>query len=134
MIFSSGFYLLSGNHQKSLKTIVKETKVQIDNLKKNFDDEKGKLLHIENKYLKHLNLYFPGNFYPNATWLNYGNASDPVLVSSVMTGQAGDAIHFVRNAQMFMPNSTIILYDLGISQHEFQLVLQYCNSSELTRL
>ncbi len=41
---------MTGNHQQSIKTIVKETKVQIDNLKKNFDDTKW--LVVDEKYLQ----------------------------------------------------------------------------------
>ena len=57
------------------------------------------------------------------------NIDGPVIVSSVKSGEAGEAIHFVRNCQMFMPNTTIVLFDLGMSEYELQLVLQYCNSS-----
>ena len=64
----------------------------------------------------------------------YSNVSDPVVVSSMMSGQAGDAIHFVKHVQMMMPNSTIFLYDLGLSEHEFQLVLPYCNSSKFLKM
>ena len=46
----------------------------------------------------------------------------------MMSGQAGDAIHFVKHVQIMMPNTTIFLYDLGLSEHESQLVLPYCNS------
>ena len=69
MVFSTGFFIIAGNHPKSFKTIVKETKVQIDNLKKNFD-QKVKLLHIEDKYLNHLHLMEP-IFYPNSSWIRY---------------------------------------------------------------
>ena len=69
MVFSTGFFIIAGNHPKSFKTIVKETKVQIDNLKKNFD-QKDKLLYIEDKYLNHLHLTEP-IFYPNSSWIGY---------------------------------------------------------------
>ena len=69
MVFSTGFFIIAGNHPKSFKTIVKETKVQIDNLKKNFD-QKDKLLYIEDKYLNHLHLTEP-IFYPNSSWIRY---------------------------------------------------------------
>lgn len=69
MVFSTGFFIIAGNHPKSFKTIVKETKVQIDNLKKNFD-QKEELLHIEEKYLNHLHLTGP-IFYPNSSWIRF---------------------------------------------------------------
>ena len=69
MVFSTGFFIIAGNHPKSFKTIVKETKVQIDNLKKNFD-QKEELLHIEEKYLNHLHLTEP-IFYPNSSWIRF---------------------------------------------------------------
>ena len=61
--------------------------------------------------------------------ISQSNVEGPVIVSSVKSGLAGEAIHFVRNAQIFMPNTTIVLFDLGMSEYELQLVLQYCNSS-----
>jgi hypothetical protein len=130
IVLSCGFFVMTGNRQKSLKTIVKETRVQIETLKKNFKDE-GKLLSVDDKYLKRLGLLLDGgtaaDYYPDSNWRKVGNASEPVILSAVSSGRAGDAVHFVRNAQMFMPNTTVIIYDLGMSQHEHQLVLQYCN-------
>ena len=62
-------------------------------------------------------------------FFSQSNSNGPVIISSVKPGQAGEAIHFVRNTQMFMPNATIVLFDLGMSEYELQLVLQYCNTS-----
>ena len=116
---------------ESINIIVQKTQVHISNLKKNFKDE-GRLLQIDPKYLSHLNLTqdFKAH-YPKSPWLMSKNdaSSEPVILSAVTNGKAGEAVHFVRNTQMFLPNKTIILYDLGMSRHENQLLLQYCNSS-----
>ena len=70
------------------------------------------------------------HLWPNSSWhAQYHNASVPVLVSAVQNGHAGEAVHFLRNTNHFLPNVTVILYDLGLSSHEVELVGKYCNSS-----
>ena len=58
-----------------------------------------------------------------------GNASEPVVVSSVNAGQAGGAVHFLRNVMLFLPRHTVVLYDMGLSAYELDLVRSYCNAT-----
>ena len=176
-------FMMTGNRQQSFKTIVKETKVQIVNLKKNFDDTKWlkvdpkiisslglaeeirkerhddspeveeerypDIFHdlnstltkvfcsISKKILKPLlvNWSFrfrvPVKYWPSSPWHVTGNASEPVVVTAVVSGRSGDAVHFIRNTKMFLPNATVIMYDMGLNSHERDYVIKYCNYPSL---
>ena len=40
------------------------------------------------------------------------------VVTAVKRGDAGQAVHFVRNVLVFMPEANIVLHDLGLSYYE----------------
>ena len=52
-----------------------------------------------------------------------------MVLSAVQAGHAGEAVHFLRNTQLFLPSHNVILYDLGLGSHELTLVQHYCNTS-----
>lgn len=122
ILFTVGFLVISDHKQQSIKTIVQETQNQLDNLKKNFKDV-GKLLVVDSKYMEKLMKTSIDDDLANATF------SSVVILTAVVNGRAGEAVHFVRNAHLFMPNLTVIIYDLGLSGHESSLVNTYCNES-----
>ena len=74
----------------------------------------------------------PPPLWPDSPWRSARNVSEPVILSAVQAGHAGEAVHFLRNTQLFLPNHTVILYDLGLGSHELTLVEQYCNTSLCT--
>ena len=40
------------------------------------------------------------------------------VITAVKRGDAGQAVHFIRNVFAFMPEANIILHDLGLSYYE----------------
>ena len=40
------------------------------------------------------------------------------VVTAVKRGDAGQAVHFVRNVLVFMPEANIVVHDLGLSYYE----------------
>ncbi len=159
LVFFSSLFLLTSNGPQRARfhSLVAETHHQIvDNLKRNFEEEepeKEPLEEVDDKYLAELGLATSGavvvaaaassggekpavtvkaappQFWPDSPWRKIGNASEPVILSAVQNGHAGEAVHFVRNAQLLLPNLTVILYDLGMGGHEVKLVEKYCNTS-----
>ena len=71
----------------------------------------------------------PPPLWPDSPWRAARNASAPVVLSAVQAGHAGEAVHFLRNTQLFLPSHNVILYDLGLGSHELTLVQHYCNTS-----
>ena len=71
----------------------------------------------------------PAALWPNSVWRTSKNGSEPVIISAVQSGHAGDAIGFLKNTKAHFPNSTIVLFNLGLSSHELHLVEQYCDDS-----
>ena len=127
---TSLFLSMSANQRRNIHTIVEETQIQIKNLKKNFEDPRH--LYVDEKYLELLGLtsdWSRLSLWPSSPWHRTHNASVPVIVTAVQNGHAGEAVHFIRNAQHFFPNLTIVLHDMGLSRHELELVEKYCNIS-----
>jgi len=56
-------------------------------------------------------------------------ASQPCLVTGVEPGQAELGLGWVRSARHFLPDTTVQLYDLGLSKYERELLVSHCNSS-----
>ncbi len=139
VFFSSLLLMTSNGPQRArfhLHSLVAETHHQIvDNIKRNFEPEgseekKEPLGDVDEKYLDELGLgKAPISLWPNSSWHLANNASEPVVLSAVQNGRAGEAVNFVRNSQLVLPETTIILYNLGIGGHELKLVESYCNSS-----
>ena len=139
--FSSLFFLSANGPQRArIHSLVTETQQQISqqikhNFNNNEEDEKENLLAVDAKYLELLGLDGGDEgarrqpLWPHAPWAAAKNASAPVVLSAVRNGRAGEAVNFLRNAQLFLPSVTVVLYDLGLSSHEEQLVAKYCNTS-----
>lgn len=59
-------------------------------------------------------LYVPGG--PD---VDKGSSSEPeAVITAVRRGDAGQAVHFVRNVFAFMPDANVVLHDLGLSYYE----------------
>ena len=48
----------------------------------------------------------------------------------MQSGQGKDAIEFLKNIRNFLPNATIILFDMGLSSQELVLLQKKCNDGE----
>ncbi len=104
----------------------------MDNLKHNFEDEEEEedpLGDVDEKILSELGLVSDSALWPFSPWRRARNASEPVVVSAVQGGHVGEAVHFLRNAQLLQPELTVVLYDLGLSAHETKLLESYCNDT-----
>lgn len=121
---SATLVLISMNRtpKSGIDSFVVETQNQLHNLKKNFEPEKS-ILSVSDDYLEPLGLLASQE--PNVSL----KACEPVIVSAVTNGREGEAVNFVRNTQYILPNLTVILYDLGLTRNERDLLSHYCNSS-----
>ena len=64
--------------------------------------------------------------WPNSDWQQTKNASEPVIISTMQSGQGKNALQFLENIRFFLPNSTIILFNMGLSSQELFLLQTYC--------
>ena len=62
-------------------------------------------------------------------WTLLSNISDPVIVSAVFSGASDQAVHFLRNIFTFRPESTVVLFDMGLGGGELDGLIRYCNGS-----
>ena len=68
--------------------------------------------------------------WPNSNWKKAGNASEPVIISAMQSGQGKEAIEFLENIRLFLPNATIVLYNMGLSSQDLVLVQKKCDEEE----
>ena len=72
--------------------------------------------------------FVPSPLWPDSYWRKAGNVSVPVIVSAVQSGHAEEAVDFLRYTKAFLPNTTIILFDLGLSSQELLIVKEECEN------
>lgn len=136
IVITSVFYCIIGDPKPSLQNIVSETNRQLSQpLKRlkdvvvpavadsssyylggtNNADEQSEL----NEKLESLGFVEPPRLFPADVWRN---ATLPVFVSAVKNGEADPAVAFIRSVQINLPDTTLILYDLGLDDDELNLV------------
>lgn len=127
---SSLFVIFGGNQQTSIQTIVSETHKRFNKLKQlkeNINQPDEKRLLTSEKHLFQLGFGKNPHLYPNSLW---SNTSVPVVVTYVKTAEHGKhAVAFLRNVQHFLPNTTVLIYNLGLDQNDIQTILNYCENS-----
>ncbi|XP_030759147.1 uncharacterized protein LOC115884633 [Sitophilus oryzae] len=126
---SLGFIIFGQNkpHQ-TIQTIVSTTNEQIQNFKDNFREADKNALLTDQKLLDILG--FPEKnprLYPDDVWKN---SSLPVIVTYILEGQESQAVGLINNVARILPNNTIIVYNLGLSQYGLKILQNYCNSSK----
>lgn len=133
--------LLPGRRRNSLNAIVKETQEKISVLggrliPQQDEEASDQELAPDPSYLTVLGLSGPGwpLLHPHGSWLVAGRASQPCLVTAVEPGQAELGLGFVRSARHFLPDTTVLMYDLGLSKYEKELLVKSCNSTTCTLL
>ncbi|CAB3387646.1 Hypothetical predicted protein [Cloeon dipterum] len=131
IICTSVYLCLFGSQRPTIENIVSQTHKQLNNLKsfkENLIDGEEKTLEVDLKYLNLIGLKRPPpvKYYPADAWTN---SSLPVIVTAVTYDEEFNAIGFVRNAQHFAPNHTVMVYNLGLGQAELENVLRHCNHS-----
>jgi len=125
--------LLPRRRGASFNRIVQETQEKISHLSENLlpDAASTDLLSPSPVYLATLGLSGPGwpQLYPHGSWLISQRTTQPTLVSAVESGQAELALGFIRSTNHFLPDTNLLLYDLGVSRYEKELLARSCNSS-----
>lgn len=87
--------------------------------KENLRVEKEKELDVDPKYL----VLFQTDLSANITRHNFS------IVSYVLQNEVADAILQLQNLASIMPSVNLLLYDLGLSDADFQTLSAFCNSS-----
>lgn len=126
---SSIFVILGGNQQASIQSIVSETHKGLNKLKRLKDNlnhpEEKKLLPNENHLLQ-LGFVQQPHLHPDPLWTNI---SVPVVVTYIRkSGHEKQAVGFLRNMQQHLPNTTVLIYNLGLDEDAVQIVHNYCDS------
>lgn len=88
-------------------------------LQDNLKVAEEKRLAADDKYLNLLGFVTTPRLYPISVWTN---TSLPVIVSYLFDGDADQGVGLVRNVGHFLPNHTLLLYNLGLGRYDLQLV------------
>ena len=72
-------------------------------------------------------LVLPSPLWPNSLWRKAGNVSEPVIVTAIQAGFKMEAVNFLKNVKSFFSNTTVILFDMGLSKSDFDFVKQACD-------
>lgn len=128
--------MLPGRQRPAINRLVRETRHHISNLKNNLirdsEDLHETSTQLDTAYLQQLGLMGKPVLYPDGPWLTARRVSDPALVTAVEPGQGELAVGFVKSAVHFLPETSILVYDLGVSRYETEILLKYCNTSSCT--
>lgn len=98
-----------------------------------------KILEIDSKYLTILgfanpsssSLIAPSSPQPKIKPSNQSsNKSNFTVVSYVLGGQTASAISLIQNIANKLPNETLLLYDIGLSDDDSRALATYCNNSK----
>nr|CAI5861078.1 unnamed protein product [Callosobruchus analis] len=114
------FIIFGQQKPESIQNIVTTTNKQIKNFKDNLRDAETKTLNADEKYLSILGFSQIPRLYPKNVWKN---TSLPVVVTYVTNGQESQAIGLILNVAKILPNNTILVYNLGISDHGSKMVI-----------
>ena len=72
-------------------------------------------------------LVLPSPLWPNSLWRKAGNVSEPVIVTAVQAGFKMEAVNFLQNIKSYFSNTTVILFDMGLTKSDFDFVKQACD-------
>lgn len=98
-----------------------------------------KVLEIDAKYLTLLgfanpsatSLVSPSSPLPRPRHPSHTNAkSNFTVVSYVLNGQTAAAISLIQNIVSKLPNDTLLLYDVGLSEDDSRALNTYCNNTK----
>lgn len=102
-----------------------------------------KTLKIDSKYLQILGFESPTGITVTTSSIsssiiksNQTNPQNPrtnfTIVSYVLNGQAAAAISLIQNIGTKLPNETLLLYDIGLSDDDSRALNAYCNNTKCT--
>ncbi|RZF44896.1 hypothetical protein LSTR_LSTR004521 [Laodelphax striatellus] len=123
--------LLFGDQRPSIQSIVTETHKQLTNNLRTFKDNlkvvEEKRLEADEEYLSLLGFTQPEpRLYPGVVWTN---TSLPVVVTYLLDGQAEHGVSLIRNIAHYLPNHTVLIYNLGLGRYQLHLLQLNCNNS-----
>lgn len=124
VIVTSLLFIILGpatEQNDSIKSIVSQTHQQIKVLTKNLQDANEKSLEVEPRYLELL------GFKPTPISVPRSNFS---IVTYVRPGQLDTLLLYAQNVQSKLPNDTLLIYDLGLSEDDQRTLAGFCNSSK----
>ncbi|KAL1138087.1 hypothetical protein AAG570_009782 [Ranatra chinensis] len=105
----------------------RQLKDNIQNIKDKFEGiTNEKQLENDEKYLSLLGFGENARLYPDDVW---HNSSLPVVVSYVKEGDTEQGVGLARNIGHFLPNHTLLIYNVGLAKSDVQALLTHCNSS-----
>ncbi|CAG9760490.1 unnamed protein product [Ceutorhynchus assimilis] len=127
IIISLVFIIFGQSKPEAIQNIVSSTNEQIQNFKDNLRDAETKTLITNQKLLDSLGFSEENpRLYPKDIWRN---TSLPVVVTYVLEGQESQAVGFIANIPRVLPNNTILIYNLGVTDGGLKILQNYCNSS-----
>lgn len=130
IVITSVLLILFGDQRPAVQSILTETHKQLKNniqtFKDNLKEAEEKRWTADEKYLFALGFNSSPRLYPHSVWTN---TSLPVIVSYLFDGDAELGVGLVRNIAHYLPNHTLLLYNLGLGRYDLQLILTYCNTS-----
>ena len=83
--------------------------------------------HDSLKIIESANLALPSPLWPNSLWRKAGNMSEPVIVTAIQAGFRMEAVKFLENVKSFFSNTTAILFDMGLTKSDFDVVKKACD-------
>uniref|UniRef100_A0A1B6DNL1 Uncharacterized protein n=1 Tax=Clastoptera arizonana TaxID=38151 RepID=A0A1B6DNL1_9HEMI len=115
--------IIFGDQRPDIQSIVTETHKQLKNniqtFKENLKVAEEKKLTADDKYLNFLGFVPNPRLYPLSVWTN---TTLPVIVSYLCDGDIDQGIGLTRNIGHFLPNHTLLLYNLGLRRYDLQMV------------
>lgn len=126
VIVTSLLFIILGpatEQNDSIKSIVSQTHQQIKVLQKNLQTANEKSLQVEPRFLELL------GFKPTPESVPRSNFS---IVTYVRPGQLDTLMLYAQNVQTKLPNDTLLIYDLGLSEEDQRTLTGFCNNSKCT--
>ncbi|KAI1309378.1 hypothetical protein HDE_00028 [Halotydeus destructor] len=143
ILVTSAFYCMVGDPKPSISSIVSETNRQLAKpLKKLKEvvspavsdsadyylepDQHKQENDVTKKYLGSLGFVEDPRLFPSLIWRN---VTLPVLVSAVKAGMATEAASFIKSVHVRLPDYTLLLFDLGLDEDDFETISAKCNTT-----
>lgn len=97
----------------------------------NLRDAETKTLNADEKYLNLLGFTDSPRLYPKDIWKN---TSLPVVVTYALNGQESLAIGLIINVAKILPNNTVLVYNLGLSDAAYKMVsiIIMCETTDMS--
>ncbi|KAL1500847.1 hypothetical protein ABEB36_006273 [Hypothenemus hampei] len=127
VVISLAFIVFGQQKPETIHNIVTSTNEQIQYFKVNLRDAESKTLVADERLLELLGFSSSQpRLFPKDVWRN---TSLPVVVTYVGEGEESQAVGLIGNVPRVLPNNTILIYNLGLTDYGLKTLQNYCNSS-----